>query len=206
MSQTTRFQCNNIHILQIGPIDLALDAAETIAITGPSGCGKSLLLRALADLIPHEGDIYLDRRHVNSFSPEQWRQQVAYLPAESQWWYETIVEHFSTTELEYRPEHVNLPASALQWTVARCSTGEKQRLALLRLLARKPRVLLLDEPTANVDDQSSLAMEHVIKDYQKQHGCPIIWVAHDRQQLKRVADRVYRFIDNKLVEENMKAA
>ncbi len=90
-------------------------------------------------------------------------------------------------------------ADVLNWELARCSTGERQRLALLRLLCNGPRVLLLDEPTANLDASVTEKVEQIIKDYRQQHQCPVIWVSHDRQQVNRIAEQHYELnADGKL--------
>lgn len=69
------------------------------------------------------------------------------------------------------------------------STGERQRFALLRLLENKPRVLLLDEPTAALDEKNTLAVETLLLNYLKNHQAAAIWVSHDPEQLQRVATK-----------------
>ena len=85
------------------------------------------------------------------------------------------------------------------WSVSRCSTGERQRLALIRLLCLKPQVLLLDEPTASLDEKNVQAVENLIKEFQYAGGA-VIWVSHDPSQIKRVADRQYQITGNQLQE------
>lgn len=171
-----------------GPIDLAIAAGECLCLRGPSGAGKTRLLRALADLDPHRGVVRLDTVPATRISPPQWRSEVALLPADSRWWAATVAEHFppgAPPDLA----SVALPQSALQWSVERLSSGERQRLALLRLLANRPKVLLLDEPTANLDTGNVERIETVITGYRKAHAAAVIWVSHDPQQIARVADR-----------------
>ncbi|MEJ2677085.1 MAG: ATP-binding cassette domain-containing protein, partial [Acidihalobacter sp.] len=81
-----------------------------------------------------------------------------------------------------------LPAEALDWEVARCSSGERQRLALLRSLALAPRVLLLDEPTANLDADSRGRVETLVDKFRGEGGA-VLWVTHDPEQALRVAGR-----------------
>ena len=71
----------------------------------------------------------------------------------------------------------------------RLSSGERQRLALARLLANRPRVLLLDEPTANLDPVNIHRVEQLVKDYLAEQQAACLWVTHTREQIARIADR-----------------
>ena len=88
---------------------------------------------------------------------------------------------------------LGLNEGILTQPITRLSSGEKQRLALLRLLANQPRVLLLDEPTANLDPQNVQRVEAAIEAYRREQGAAVLWVTHDRQQAVRVAGRCLRF-------------
>ena len=161
-----------------------------MGLTGPSGSGKSLLLRALADLDPHDGEILLDGVSQCQISGPDWRSRVGYLPAESHWWATQVGDHFQTQEMDSELEVLGLSSEALAWTPERLSSGEKQRLAFLRLLSIEPEVLLLDEPTANLDATAGKALEDFVECWRKERGGSVIWVSHDLEQLERVADDV----------------
>jgi len=186
-------QVKQLAVLHIGPIDLNINSKECVCLSGPSGAGKSLLLRAMVDLIPHEGDILLGGEACSQTRPCQWRRWVGLLPAESQWWYERVGDHFRQAVPGSWLEQLGFTHEVMDWSVSRCSTGEKQRLALLRLLLNEPRALLLDEPTASLDVQSSQGVEQLIKTYQQQHQAPVLWVSHDPRQIERVAQRHFVF-------------
>lgn len=171
------------------PVDLALEAGECVCLSGPSGSGKSRLLRAIADLDPHDGQAWLEDTPRESLAGHQWRRRVGYLPAESAWWGETVGEHFPAGG-EVLPA-LGLPAEVREWSVARLSSGERQRLALLRLAALGPAVMLLDEPTANLDADSARAVEQWLLARRRQ-GVGLLWVSHDPEQIRRVADRWLR--------------
>lgn len=183
----------------VGPIDLAIDASECVTLSGPSGAGKTLMLRAIADLEPHSGDISLDGVKSETVSPPEWRKTVGMLPAESQWWRDTVGEHFSETRVGFL-EALGFERSVLDWKVSRLSSGERQRLALLRLLANHPKALLLDEPTANLDPSNVERVETFIQDYLEENGCPALWVSHDPQQIRRVSSRHCVLLDGTLTE------
>lgn len=179
---------------------LAVAAGECVCLSGPSGAGKSLLLRAIADLDPHAGEVWLDGREVRDFLPCDWRRQVGLLPAESQWWHERVGEHFpSVDEAEWQA--LGFAPETRDWQVARCSTGERQRLALLRLLANQPRVLLLDEPTASLDPVSVQRVEALVAAYRTRHQAAVLWVSHDPAQIERVATRQLRIVAGQLEQE-----
>ena len=182
-----------------GPFSFHLTPGSCVGLTGPSGVGKSLLLRALADLDPHEGEVILDGRSSAVFTGPRWRQQVGYLPPVSQWWHDTVAAHFPGGAVPLLASS-GLPADIGRRPVNRLSTGERQRLALLRLLGNQPRVLLLDEPTANLDRENVLRMEALILEELHRRQAAALWVSHDLSLLARVADRRFAFCDNGLQE------
>jgi len=156
---------------------------------GPSGVGKSQILRALADMTEHEGEILLEGRPQWQYAPSEWRRKVALLPAESGWWTDVVIDHFSQLPQPDWLERLGLAEDALNWSAARLSSGERQRLALLRALVNRPRVLLLDEPAANLDEASAAGVESLIRDYLDNESACAIWVSHDSAERERMADQ-----------------
>ena len=189
----------------VGPIDLSISPGECVCIRGPSGSGKSLLLRALADIDPHQGEAYLDDAACSGMPAPQWRSQVALVMAESQWWAERVGDHFDSAGHAQWLERLGLPADAMDWEIARCSTGEKQRLALLRTLVQEPAALLLDEPTGNLDQDSTRRVEALLEAYRRERQAALLWVSHDERQVERVAQRGFLMREGKLVERTEQA-
>jgi ABC-type iron transport system FetAB ATPase subunit len=183
-----------------GPINLTINAGECVGLSGPSGAGKTLLLRAIVDLDPHQGCVYLDQEACADVAAPLWRRQVGLLPAESQWWFETVGEHFADIE-ESSLQALGFEKAVMGWQVSRLSSGERQRLGLIRLLANQPKVMLLDEPTANLDPDNAAKAETLIANYSRTTGAPVIWVSHDAQQLQRVAHRRFRIEQGRLTEQ-----
>lgn len=172
----------------IQPVSLNLEAGACLALHGPSGAGKSLLMRAIADLDLCEGEVWLDQQARSSMNPSRWRSKVAYLPAESHWWEESVGAHADHWDMDIL-DQLGFEQTVLSWQTTRLSSGEKQRLALARALTNQPHALLLDEPTANLDTQNSSAVEAVINQYRETRQVPVIWVSHDPEQRQRVANR-----------------
>jgi len=151
------------------------------------------MLRAIADLDPRDGQVFLDDTECMSVDAPLWRTWVGMLPAESQWWYDTVGEHFNGVDPE-RLAALGLDENVMKWTISRLSTGERQRLALVRLLGNQPRALLLDEPTAGLDTANVQQMEVLIAAYRRQMGAPVLWVSHDPDQVGRLASRRYELV------------
>ncbi len=169
-------------------LNFDLRGPDCLGLTGPSGSGKSLLLRAIADLDPSVGEVILDDRKRNSFRAHEWRQLVAYLPADSAWWSDVVGDHFAGLP-PYGLEPLGFGHDIMHWSVARLSSGERQILALSRALARSPSVLLLDEPTSSLDAERTRHIEQLVTDYAQQHATPVVWISHDREQLSRVSQQ-----------------
>ena len=155
------------------------------------------MLRAIADLDPRHGKVFLDDVECNEMYPGQWRRNVGLLPAESQWWYETVREHFTDMDTALLSA-LGFDEDVLDYQVARLSTGERQRLALIRLLCNRPQALLLDEPTASLDPGNINRVERLIKDYSSKSHSPVLWVSHDPEQIERVSDRYFQMVEGKL--------
>lgn len=202
MVEMSLFTVKDIQILDMPPLSLELNGGECLAVTGDSGCGKSLFLRALADLDPNPGELFLHGKPASAYPPWQWRRQVCLLPSESSWWLAKVGDHFPNqkTSLYQQLAELGLTADILNSPTHRLSSGERQRLALLRLLQNSPTVLLLDEPTANLDENNSALVERILKAYQRAHDSAIIWITHNRDQARRVAGRHLRFSHNEVNE------
>ena len=166
-----------------------LSPAECIAVKGPSGAGKTLLLRAIADLDPNDGLVTLDGRDRSTIAAPEWRRLVGYVPAEPGWWAETAGDHLREWQAASAYlRNLGFSEETRTWPIARMSTGERLRLALVRALMVRPKVLLLDEPTAALDDASEAAVELLISS-RIQTGLAVLWVTHDEAQAKRIARR-----------------
>ncbi len=197
----SRLRICNLHSRLAGPFDLEVAAGECLAITGPSGAGKSLLLRMIADLDPNDGQVYLDGIERRTLAPPSWRRKVLYNAAEPGWWHERIAEHFPDGALALARElapRLALAPGLLDGPVVQLSTGERQRVALMRALALAPPVLLLDEPTGALDEDNTRLVEEVLRE-RLAMGVTIVMVTHSPAQAARLAHRHLRMEKRRLV-------
>ncbi len=195
--------CLQVDALQsplAGPFSLSLHAGECLAISGPSGSGKSLLLRMICELDPCSGTAALNGVARASMSAPAWRSKVLYQPAEAAWWAPTAAAHF-------KPQHMarvhallaqlKLSPTLLDSEVQRLSTGERQRMALVRSLACGPQVLLLDEPTAALDPEATAAVEQLLRT-ELAAGLTLILVTHSDAQAQLLGHHRMRMQDRSL--------
>jgi putative ABC transport system ATP-binding protein len=199
--QSPRLRIVNLRSALAGPFDLILAAGECLAVTGPSGSGKSLLLRMIADLDPNQGEVFLDGRERHSFPPSAWRTRVVYNAAEPGWWSERVADHFRGTGQKVAramAPRLGLGPGLIDGPVLGLSTGERQRLALIRTLALKPPVLLLDEPTGALDEDSTRLVETVLRE-RLAAGVAIAMVTHSPEQAARLGGQHLRMENRRLV-------
>lgn len=193
----------------LSALSFEVQNGSCLAIEGPSGSGKTRLLRAIADLDPVQGTVYLDGQAQHETPAPQWRQMVRYVSAEPVWWtptpraaleqYKKKSQDRSTDDrnsdggdetnerLQRALNTVGLAPALLDEPIENLSTGQRQRLALLRALGNAPRVLLLDEPTAALDPTASALVEELIR-YQLLAGCIVLLVSHDEKLRSRLAN------------------
>lgn len=183
-------------------VSFDLQDGECVALQGPSGVGKTLLLRSIADLDPNEGTVKLDGTLREAMPAPAWRKQVTYVAAEPGWWCDTVQEHFTGWD-DALPlvRRFGLPDDCGPWLIQRLSSGEKQRLGLVRALMLRSRVLLLDEPTSALDSASAAAVESLIAE-RIASGTSVIWSTHDNAQARRVGSRVFAMSPDGGIEEN----
>ncbi len=202
---TTALTVKDLCFLSNGPYSLELTSAECAGISGASGVGKSQFLRAVADVLPHQGECTLDNTPCSSMSPMDWRKQVALVPAESFWWYDTVDPHFGEENTKnpylcHLIERLGFSLDVFHWQISRLSTGERQRLSLIRTLITKPKVLLLDEPTSGLDSSMASVVETIVAERCAKNESSCIWISHDQDQLARVSDRCFQLTKDALVE------
>jgi len=183
-------------------VSFDLQDGECVALQGPSGVGKTLLLRSIADLDPNEGTVRLDGALREGMPAPAWRKRVTYLAAEPGWWSDTVQEHFTAWDDALSlVKCLGLPDDCGPWPIQRLSSGERQRLGLVRALMLRPRVLLLDEPTSALDSASAAAVEALIAE-RIADGTSVVWSTHDDAQARRVSSRIFAMRPDGRIEES----
>jgi putative ABC transport system ATP-binding protein len=197
-------------------VSLSLAAGERLAVVGPTGSGKSLLLRSMALLDPVDaGDVRFRGRKVTAARVPDFRRQVIYLhqrPALLEGTVESNLRRalqlqahrrrrFDAERITELVAKLGRDATFLRQSTGDLSGGESQIVALLRAIQLDPAVLLLDEPTAALDANSTSALERLIDTWftEQPENRSLIWVSHDEQQVSRVAQRVLHMRQGRLL-------
>lgn len=195
-------------------IDLELHPGETVALTGPSGGGKSTLMSLLMRLAdPDAGSISCGGVDLRDLSPSDWRQRIAWVPQRPTVFAGSFEENVRLAAPDASASRLAaaIRGAGLDDLVAalpdgartaigeggrRLSAGQVQRLALARAFLRGAPLLLLDEPTANLDEETELAIAEAVEELAA--GRTALIVAH-RPELARRADRTVELRDGRLV-------
>jgi ABC-type iron transport system FetAB ATPase subunit len=193
----SRLRIDRLQRPGVNATGIVVEPGGCTAVHGTSGSGKTLLLRAIADLDEAEGEVWLDEQARSGMSGPQWRRRVGYVAAESYWWATLVREHARDWQAD-KLEALGFESGVLDWEVQRLSSGERQRLAIARTLAGSPLALLLDEPTANLDQKNTARVERLIAAWRQQTDGCVIWVSHDPAQRSRISDAQLEIHDGKL--------
>lgn len=196
-------------------VTFSLAEGERAALVGPSGAGKSMLLRAVAALdVVAEGDVCFLGRPLSDWAMPEYRSRVMYLhqrPALEEATVEGCLmdvfrlkshaaKRFSRARIEHFLTWLGRDGSLLERPTAALSGGELQMIAFLRALQLDPRVLLLDEPTASLDPESTSMLEALVGSWcEEDPARAYLWVTHDPQQAERVGLRALRLSEGRLV-------
>jgi putative ABC transport system ATP-binding protein len=188
-------------------LDLTVTQGEFILVKGPSGSGKSTLLHLICRLNrPNRGDILFNGSNITSIAPATLRSSVSYVAQIPQMIDGSVEENlllpfsFAANAAKSRPEREELNAMLRQFYLAevtldqsalKLSTGQKQRLAIMRAILQDPLLLLLDEPTSALDKESASMVFSIMERLNTEEGKTLMTVTHTDYDPDKVRPLVY---------------
>jgi putrescine transport system ATP-binding protein len=199
-------------VTAVADVSLSLYPREFFALLGPSGCGKTTLMRMLAGFeTPVEGQILLDGVDITAVPPHL-------RPVNMMFQSYALFPHLSVADnIGYGLRREGLPRAEIDRRVAemlalvkleglgkrrpdQLSGGQRQRVALARALAKRPKLLLLDEPMAALDRKLREATQFELMDIQSELGTTFMVVTHDQDEAMTMADRMAVMDHGRLVQ------
>ena len=202
--------------LVLEDFDISIEDGEFFVLVGPSGSGKTTTLKMINRLIePTDGDIYFNDQRLIDYNLKELRltigyvlQQIALFPnltvAEN---IELIPEmkHWNKAKRRERTEEllrkVSLPPEEyLHRKPAELSGGEQQRIGILRAIAAKPDIILMDEPFSALDPISRGQLQLLIKELHKELASTVVFVTHDMNEALLLGDRICVMKEGKIVQ------
>ena len=197
-------------------VSLGVHRGELFGLVGPSGSGKSSLLRLLNRLDePTSGNVFLGGHDYRQIPPQELRRRIGMMTQRPFLFPGDIAsnlrfgpmqrgETLLDSEISSLLERVGLSGFAAR-NVANLSGGEQQRISLARALANRPEILLLDEPTSALDEHAKTGIEYLVRNLVSANGYTFVLVTHDREQARRLCDRVAIIDAGRLVQQGTPA-
>lgn len=185
----------------VDDVSLEVFRGELLGIVGASGSGKSSLLRLMNRLDePTRGTVYVDDVNYITIPPRELRRRLGMVTQRAFLFPGTVASNLAYGPLQRGLTLSDDEAAKLlhevglegfvQRDVANLSGGEQQRVSLARALANHPEVLLLDEPTSALDEDAKAGIEQLIRQLATATSLTFVLVTHDREQARRICDRV----------------
>ena len=203
---TKIFHSKQSDVIALDKLNLHIAQGEFVLIKGPSGCGKSTLLFTLGGMLkPSSGEVLFDGQNIYRMSA---REQLFYRARQIGFVYQSyhLIPYLSILEnillvnqtfkqVVTREEVVDLArrfnlSERLMHKPSELSVGERQRAALMRAVVCKPRLLIADEPTGNLDPENSRIIMHHFEDFQ-QHGGTVIMASHGNEADQLATVRIH---------------
>ena len=194
--------------LEIGTVKILKDISftvqkkEIIALLGPSGSGKSSLLKSINMLnTPSCGQIKYHNNDIQEISPMALRKKIGYVLQKPTLFGNDVMENlkypcelhqkvFDINLVEFYLKKANLKPDILEKKPNELSGGEQQRISLVRTLLLEPEIILLDEVTSALDEDNTLLIEELIKYENENNELTVIFISHNNEQAKRLAQKV----------------
>lgn len=205
--------------LLLDRVNMSIAAGERIGLVGPSGCGKSTLLRAIARLDRCDaGEVLFEGTTVCKDAVPAYRRRVIYLTQRPAFAAGSVRDNLripfrlAVSDAAYDEarvmrwlEKLSKPRELLDQSARSLSGGEQQIVSLIRAISLDPQVLLLDEPTASLDPESTLRFEQLARAWfdGRSVGPTWVWTSHDASQVGRMTSRIVSMRDGRLDREKI---
>lgn len=205
--EKVNYQIADQHILH--DVDWQIPAGVHITLTGPSGGGKSTLLRIIAAMISKtSGTLIFDGQLIESYDPIMYRRQVSYCFQQPTLFGETVADNLAfpyqirkqvmdTQRVVTALNNLGLSERTLHQPIIELSGGERQRVALIRNILFLPKVLLLDEVTAGLDENNKQIVHAWLRQLNEQDHVTTIMITHDATEIA-AADQLAKVIAGRL--------
>jgi iron complex transport system ATP-binding protein len=194
---------------RLEPCDFRMESPELICLVGPNGSGKTSLLHALARIGAPSGEVRIGGRRPEDMAPAERRRLLSYLPASRDIAWPLSARDIVRLGAEAgEAEEIMAELELAPWAerrVDRLSTGERSRVLIARALAPRPRLLLLDEPVANLDPLWQLRLMALLREAIRK-GQGAIVAMHDLDLAARFADRLVLMESGAIVADGEPAA
>lgn len=213
---TKRYQLGDERINALDNVTIAIEAGVFLAVAGPSGSGKSTLLNLIGCIdVPTSGRIFIDEHDVTGKTPDELAELRArtigfifqafnlfpVLSAHENVEYPLLqFPELSTAERRQRVNELLDVVGLGRYAAHRpnqLSGGQRQRVAIARALATRPKLVLADEPTANLDHRTAAGILELMKDINRNMGTTFIFSTHDKKVMAK-ADRLLRISDGRI--------
>ena len=194
-------------------INIVVKSSEVLSLVGPNGSGKTTLLKCMARILEPKGSILMDGQKIEKMSRQDLARQIGYVPQSSSTPLATTV--FDTVLMGRRPhigwrvqeadldkvaevlERLHLADLAMR-DFSKLSGGQKQKVLIARALAQEPSVLLLDEPTSNLDMLHQLEVMETVSSLVKEKNISAVMAIHDLNLASRFSDQLVMLKEGKV--------
>jgi energy-coupling factor transport system ATP-binding protein len=213
------FRYKNGNVAALKDITLRIHQGEFVGVTGPAGAGKTTLLSCINGVIPHyySGDVHgavvADGLDVAKSTFRQLASHVGSVFEDPDF---QMVSISVEEEVAFGPENLGLPSEEIEArivdalgktrisdlrvrAISTLSGGQKQRVAISAVLSMRPQILLLDDPTSELDPLGTKEVIAALRDLNRKLGITIIMVSQDVEQLTRNADRILLLSEGRLI-------
>ena len=214
---------NKSSVVAVNDVSFQIKEGETYALAGESGCGKSTLAKAVLKLVkPKSGEILFKGKNIFSQTKEEMKNYPKDVQMIFQNPYSSLNPKMKIGDILKEPldintkfsskekkslvknilEEVGLPESSIELYPHEFSGGQRQRIAIARALILNPKLIIADEPVSALDASIQAQIINLLKELKRHKKLTVLFISHDLNVIRYLADRVGIMYFGKLIEEN----